>query len=225
MRTPARTRAVRPGRGVTPKAGAQQAPPRRDPRIDAYIARSAPFARPILEHLRAVVHAACPEVSETIKWGMPAFEYKGPLAAMAAFKAHATFGFWKGTLILDDPGRRDGEAMGQFGRIASLADLPSKRALTGYLKKAMALNDAGTKVDRRSATPRRAIPMPKDFAAALARSTRARTAFDGMPPSHRREYLEWIVEAKRDETRRRRIATAVAWLTEGKSLRWRYERT
>ena len=195
---------------------------KKDPRIDAYIAGRAAFARPILRHLRQLVHTACPEVEESIKWGMPAFSYRGPLCGMAAFKAHATFGFWKGKLIVDTKGVDLDTAMGQFGRITSLAELPAKRVILGYVKKAMMFNESGVKVKRvvRKHPPLRLQPA---FAAALARHPRARATFDAFSPSCRREYVEWISEAKRDETRMTRIATSIKWLTEGKKRNWKYE--
>jgi uncharacterized protein YdeI (YjbR/CyaY-like superfamily) len=195
---------------------------RKDPRIDAYIARQAEFARPILRTLRQVVHSACPEVEETLKWGHPSFTYHGILCGMAAFKQHATFGFWKGKLIVDASGRDPDAAMGQFGRLTSLDDLPAKRVLAGYVKKAMVLNEAGVQPKRvvRAHPPLR---VPATFAAALARNPRARATFEGFSPSCRREYVEWIAEAKRDETRARRIATSIEWLAEGKKRNWKYE--
>ena len=200
--------------------------PTLDPRIDAYIDRSADFARPILTHLREVVHGACPEVEETVKWGMPHFQYRGMLCAMASFKAHCTFGFWKGRLIVDRGGESAEQAMGQFGRITSVAELPPKRVLAGYVKKAMRLNEEGVKAPRRapSKTKRAAAPVPADLAAALGRNRRAAAAFDAFSPSQRHEYIQWITEAKREETRERRVATAVEWIAEGKSRNWKYER-
>lgn len=197
----------------------------RDPRIDAYIARAPDFARPVLEHLREIVHEACPDVQETIKWSMPFFDYHGPLANMAAFKAHAAFGFWKAALILDADGRSAEPAMGQFGRITGVADLPSKRVLSGYVKQAAKLNEKGVKSPTRSAPKAKPAPEPSPaFAAALRKHAGARKHFEAMSPSHRREYVEWIAEAKRDETRDTRIATAIEWLAEGKARHWRYER-
>jgi len=197
----------------------------RDPRIDAYIEKSADFARPILAHLREVVHSACPEVEETVKWGMPHFQYQGMLCGMASFKAHCTFGFWKGKLIVDRGGESAEQAMGQFGRITSVAGLPPKRVLAGYVKEAMRLNEEGVKTPRRApAKTKRPAVVPDDLAAALRRNSKATAAFDAFSPSHRREYVEWITEAKREETRARRIATAVEWLAEGKSRNWKYER-
>ncbi len=195
----------------------------RDPRIDAYIARSADFAKPILKHIREVVHAACPEVEETLKWGMPAFMYKGILCGMAAFKQHATFGFWKGSLIVDDRGKSAEAGMGQFGRLTSVSQLPSKKILSGYVTQAMKLNDAGVKSPTRS-KPRvkKALIVPKDLAAAMRKNRKALAAFESLSPSHKREYIEWITEAKRDETRKRRLDTAIAWMSEGKSRNWKY---
>jgi uncharacterized protein YdeI (YjbR/CyaY-like superfamily) len=196
----------------------------RDPRVDAYIAKSADFARPILEHIRAVVHAACPDVEETMKWGFPHFQYKGLLCSMAAFKEHCAFGFWKGSLVL---GKGDGEAdnaMGHFGRITKVSDLPSKRVLTGYIKKAMELNEAGVKSPTRSKpkAPKSAPVAPDDLAAALEKNPAARSTFEGFSPSHKREYIEWITEAKTPATRARRLETAVQWMAEGKPRNWKY---
>lgn len=195
----------------------------RDPRVDAYIGKSAEFARPILTRLRDTVHAACPGVVETMKWSMPHFEYHGMLAGMAAFKEHCSFGFWRAALVLPEGVDRSGEAMGQFGCIRTLSDLPPKRVLTRYVKRAARLNEEGIKAEPKP-RKRREIPVPDDFAAALRRSRRAAKVFDEFPPSHRREYLEWITEAKRAETRERRIAQAVEWIAEGKGRNWKYER-
>lgn len=197
----------------------------RDPRIDAYIAKAEPFARPILEHLRARVHEACPDADETIKWGMPFFVSAGaPLCHMAAFKRHAAFGFWRHVEVMGC--ERPAEGMGSFGKLASLDDLPAKRTLATLLKRAAALNASGTKPVRAAAkkTPASPPELPADFAAALAGAPAARRTWDAFSPSHRREYLEWILEAKRDETRAKRIAQAVEWLAEGKPRNWKYAR-
>jgi uncharacterized protein YdeI (YjbR/CyaY-like superfamily) len=192
---------------------------KKDPRIDAYIAKSADFAKPILKHLRALVHKGCPGVEETIKWSMPHFDYAGgPLGGMAAFKEHCAFGFWKGSLIV--PGSRD--AMGQFGRITSVKDLPSDSVIVGYVKKAAELNESGVKVARPAKHAKKEIPIPKDLAAALKKNAKARATFEGFRPSHQREYLEWITEAKTDETRNKRLATAIEWMAEGKPRMWKY---
>lgn len=198
--------------------------PTKDPRIDAYIEKSADFAKPILKHLRKAVHAGCPGVVETIKWSMPHFDYKGMMCGMAAFKEHCSFGFWKADLILDRDKQGEKSGMGSFGCIKSLKDLPSEKTLIGYVKKAAALNDAGVKAPGRAAPKKRApIPVPDYFADALKKNAKAKKTFDGFSPSHRREYLEWITEAKREETRRQRMATSLQWLAEGKPRNWRYQ--
>jgi hypothetical protein len=193
-----------------------------DPRVDAYIANAADFARPILVEIRARVHAACPRVEETIKWGMPSFVHAGGiLCGMAAFKRHVSFGYWKHALVMGDA-ERDG--MGSYGKLASLRDLPPKARMQADLKKAMKLNEDGVKPERRKPVPRAAIEAPGDFLAALGKHKAAKAAFDGFAPGHRREYIEWIVEAKREETRAKRLAQAVEWMAEGKRRHWKYER-
>jgi uncharacterized protein YdeI (YjbR/CyaY-like superfamily) len=194
----------------------------RDARVDAYIEAQADFARPILTDLREAVHAACPECEEAIKWGMPAFLYRGKqLAGMAAFKAHATFGFWRGSeLVESKPGQAN--AMGQFGRLASVNDLPPPDELDRLIKQAMALAESGTKPVRNK-TVKQQLDPPPDLLEALAADPAASKTFDAFPPSCRREYLEWIIEAKRPETRAKRIAQAVEWMAEGKKRNWKYE--
>jgi uncharacterized protein YdeI (YjbR/CyaY-like superfamily) len=195
-----------------------------DPRIDAYIARSAEFAKPILEHIRTLIHEVCPQVEETIKWGMPVFEHAGGiLCSMAAFKTHASFGFWKHSLVVGDT-QEDREGMGSFGKWTSIDDLPPKRRLLAYLKKAVDLNERGVKpTGLRKAAPKPLPETPDDFVKALRGNADARRTFDAFAPSYRREYLEWILDAKREQTRARRIAQAVEWLAEGKSRNWKYE--
>jgi uncharacterized protein YdeI (YjbR/CyaY-like superfamily) len=193
-----------------------------DPRVDAYIEKSADFARPILKHIRSVVHAACPDVEETMKWSFPHFEYKGILCSMAAFKQHCAFGFWKHSLVVESDEARSREAMGSFGRITSLDDAPSKAVLTRYIKKAMKLNDDGVKAVRAKTVKKKPPRMPAALAAALAKSKTARARFDELSPSQQREYMEWIGEAKGEDTRTRRLATAIEWIQEGKTRYWKY---
>lgn len=197
---------------------------KRDPRIDAYIARSAEFARPILEHLRGTVHEACPQVEETMKWSMPHFMYEGMLCGMASFKAHCTFGFWKGALVLGEDGRAEKDAMGQFGRIERISDLPPKRTLVALIRRAMQLNEEGVKSPARARKPKPPAEVPDDLSAALARNRKARATFEGFSASQRREYVEWIAGAKREETRARRLATTLEWLAEGKPMNWKYQK-
>lgn len=197
----------------------------RDPRIDAYIAKSADFARPILTQIRDLVHSACPTVEETMKWSFPHFMYEGMLCSMAAFKEHCAFGFWKGALVTGDT-TKGTEAMGSFGRITKLSDLPSKAAFARYVKKAMQLNEENVPRPRATAPkpPRQAIPVPHYFASALKKNRKAKATFDAFSPSHRRDYLEWITDAKQEETRQRRVAQAIEWLGDGKSRNWKYEK-
>ncbi len=194
-----------------------------DPRVDAYIARSATFARPILRQLRALVHAACPAAQETIKWGMPAFMHHGILCGMAAFQAHSTFGFWRRgmTDVIGRDGAKAKQAMGSLGRITSLKDLPSDRAMLGYIRQAARLNEAGGPA-RPKRKPKPALPVPADLAAALRKNAKAAKTFADFSPSPRREYIEWITEAKRPETRAKRVATTVQWLATGRKRNWKY---
>lgn len=196
---------------------------RRDARVDAYIAKSAGFARPILEHLREVVHEACPEAEETLKWGMPHFVHEGILCHMASFRAHCAFGFYKSALLFDDTPKQK-EAMGNMGRITSVADLPSRKALVRLVKAARRLNVEGIPAPRARTAPKPPVEPPADLLAALASNAKARATFEGFPPSHRREYVEWIAEAKQEATRQRRLAQAIEWMAEGKSRNWKYER-
>ncbi|MSU58246.1 MAG: hypothetical protein EXS35_08705 [Pedosphaera sp.] len=195
-----------------------------DPRVDAYIAKAADFAKPILKHLRQLVHAGCPGVVETMKWGMPHFDHKGILCGMAAFKAHSSFGFWKGELILGrHQGGADGEGMGHFGKITSLADLPDDKTLLGCIRRAVALNDAGVmKPGRPRSQVKPNLVVPAYFTAALKKNKTALATFAAFSYSHKKEYVEWITEAKRAETRARRIATAMDWLAHGKARNWKY---
>ncbi len=196
--------------------------------VDAYIARSAPFARPILRHLRAVVHRGCPGVEEELKWGHPHFNYKGMFCGIAAFKEHAVFGFWKHALLVKGPHALPKVAekgMGNFGRLTSLADLPSSAQLVALVRRAAALNDLGIRPSRKP-RPRRArrVVAPAYFMAALRRNAKALASYKSFSPSAQREYVEWVTEAKTPETRQRRIETSVAWMAEGKSRNWKYEK-
>lgn len=194
----------------------------RDPRIDAYIARSAAFAQPILEELRERVHAACPNVEESIKWGMPAYLHAGAiLCSMAAFKQHASFGYWKHALVVGEGEPRQG--MGSYGKFSVPADLPAKRVMAAHIRRAMKLNEEGVKSPSRRTPGKPAADVPADLAAALRGNGAARKAFEGFPPSAKRDYIEWITEAKREETRRRRLAQAIEWMAEGKRRNWKYE--
>jgi uncharacterized protein YdeI (YjbR/CyaY-like superfamily) len=208
---------------MSPPINAKDFMAKKDPRIDAYILKAADFAKPILKHLRKVVHAGCPNVEETMKWSMPHFDHKGVMCGMAAFKEHCVFGFWKESLVLDRDKSVEKAAMGSFGCIRSLADLPSEKRLIGYVRKAASLNEAGIKVPGRTKPKKREpIEIPDYFAAALKKNAKARKTFENFPPSKRREYLEWVTEAKRAQTRNERLATSIKWLAEGRARHWKY---
>ena len=201
---------------------------KKDPAVTAYVANAADFAKPILKHVRKVVHDTCPDVSEEIKWSFPNFLYKGMFCSMASFKEHASFGFWKGALIAEkfnDVLETPEVAMGQFGRITKLDDLPSDDVLVACIKEAMRLNDENIK------SPARAkklsdgkVVLPNELESALKTNKIAAKQFENLSPSHRREYAAWIADAKTDATREKRLATAIEWISEGKSQNWRYER-
>ena len=198
--------------------------------IDAYIERAEPFAKPVLKHLRKLVHKANPHVEEKIKWGMPFFDYKGPFCNMASFKNHVVFGFWKSSLI-NDPNKylgerasNGGEAMGNLGRITSIEDLPPDEVIIDFLMQAKQLNDKGIKLPAKERKPNQELEIPDDFLNSLKRNKKAMDIFEGFPPSAKRDYAEWITEAKSDKTREQRMATAIEWISEGKRRNWKYEK-
>jgi uncharacterized protein YdeI (YjbR/CyaY-like superfamily) len=199
---------------------------KQDSRVDAYIANAPDFAKPILNHLRQLVHTACPDVEETMKWSRPSFLHHGILCGVSAFKHHCAFGFWLYELVLDqaDKGAAKWDGMGQFGRITSLADLPSDQQLLAYIRKAVQLNESGAKrpAALRPAAKRELI-VPDYITTALKKNKKALAAFEAFSYSHKKEYVQWITEAKREETRQKRIQTMLAWLTKGKSRNWKYE--
>jgi uncharacterized protein YdeI (YjbR/CyaY-like superfamily) len=198
----------------------------KDARIDTYIANSADFAKPILNHLRELVHKACPETEEKIKWGFPHFDYKGMMCSMAAFKQHCAFSFWKASLMKDKKliaNAKSESAMGHLGRITSLKDLPSDKVLISYITEAKKLNDDGVKLSLQTTkNEKRELAVPDYFLKELKKNKVAFNIFENFRPSHKREYIEWIVEAKTEETRSKRITTAIEWLSAGKSRNWKY---
>lgn len=195
---------------------------KRDPRIDAYIAKQRDFAKPILTYLREVVHEGCPECEETLKWSSPSFMYHGILCGMAGFKEHAIFGFWKHTLLVG-AGNEPLGAAGSFGRLTSLKDLPPRKELVALVRKAKALNADGVSAPKRTPKPKKAIALPTDLKAALAKNRKASVTYEAFSPSNKREYLEWITGAKAEDTRKRRLAQAIEWMAEGKSRNWKYQ--
>lgn len=195
----------------------------RDSRVDAYIAKAQPFARPILDHVRERVHAVLPDVEEAIKWGMPAFMSAGKIVLIAsAFKGHAALNFWRGREIGD--GAPKAGAMGQFGKLMSVADLPPDAELDSLIREGAAVAKTAPAPRKAKQEPKPAPELHPDFAAALAKAPEAKTVLDGFPPSAQRDYFEWIGEAKQDSTRHKRIATAIEWLSEGKRRNWKYEK-
>jgi uncharacterized protein YdeI (YjbR/CyaY-like superfamily) len=231
---PARKRSASTRNGShSPRRGASHLPERGAsylPEVDEYIAATAPFAQPILTHLRQLIHKTLPEVEESIKWSMPFFTYRGlMLGNMAGFKQHCSFGLWgkEAAADLRADGIYDRDAMGVLGKLTSLKDLPSDRELASYLRTAAAAIDSGTRTKNYSrpnpSTPKPPPEVPSSFAAALKKNKAAATHFAAMPPGCQREYCEWIAEAKRDETRNKRLATAIEWIAEGKRRNWKYE--
>lgn len=194
----------------------------RDPRIDAYIAKSQPFAQPILKQVRECVHAALPDAEETIKWSMPAYTVGGKIVLItAAFKAHCALNFWRGQELSSGPASDEG--MGQFGKISSLDELPSNEALMKLVREAAQLARNAPAPRRTKTEPKPAPELHPDFAAALAGAPAAKSMLDSFPPSAQRDYFEWIAEAKQEGTRNKRIATALEWLAEGKRRHWKYQ--
>lgn len=192
-----------------------------DPRVDHYIAKAAPFAQPILLHLRELFHRAGAELDETIKWGMPAFVCKGQqVANIAAFKAHVTCNFWRREIVGEAPAEM--QAMGQFGKVLSLADLPADAEILRMVACTVELIDAGAKTPRRIKHSKPLLEMPTDFALALALAGEAQRHFDGFPPGAQRDYIEWVMGAKRAETRAKRITDGALWIAENKRLNWQY---
>ena len=197
----------------------------KNPAVDAYIAKSAAFARPILTRVRGLMHKACPKIEETIKWGVPHFEHQGVVASMAAFKQHASLGFWKQKLMQDParlfPAAGDSSMGGR--KFRSVEELPSDAVLLRYIRAAVALNEQGIKLPNAGRKKKPPPRLPADLAAALRKNAKARATYDAFPPSHKREYVEWITEAKQEATRLKRLATAIEWMAQGKSRHWKYQ--
>jgi hypothetical protein len=197
--------------------------PAKDPRVDAYIERSADFAQPILKHLRKLIHKASPKVSETVKWSMPAFEYKGLVCGFAAFKQHCTFGFWKQSLMEKDAFPAEKTAMGSFGRITSKKELPPDEVIIKLVRQAVELNEKGIKVAKKPAAAKKELVVPDYLTKALKKNKDAQKTFENFPYSCKKEYVEWLTEAKTEPTREKRLATTIEWLSEGRRRNWKYE--
>ena len=203
-----------------------------DPRIDAYIEKAAPFAQPVLTHLRTLMHQACPRATESVKWGMPFFVQNGViLANMAAFKQHCAFGFWGPEMkrVLARDGLEASDAMGTLGRITGMKDLPPDKSLLSYMRLAAELVESGRRKKSIDRPPKplkkKAVAVPRELRAALSKNKPAAKAFAAFSPSCRHEYSTWIAEAKRDETRKKRVLQAVEWIAKGKSRNWKYQKS
>lgn len=218
---------------MSPESSHASTPPSSyDPRIDLYINNAKPFAQPILHHLRELVHKACPNVAETIKWSRPFFEYKGSiLANISAFNEHCSFGFWGeeiGAVLRQANIIQDG-GMGSLGRVTKLTDLPPNKQMLSLLKQATAFIDQGTYTSPIAArkkvvkAPKKAPAIPTEFTTALKANQAASKTFAAFSPSCQREYTEWIAEAKREETKQKRIQQAIEWIAEGKQRNWKYQ--
>jgi len=198
-----------------------------DERVDAYIAKSSDFAKPILIHIRELVHRAAPELSEIMKWGFPFFDHKGPVCQMAAFKRHCAFGFWREKMLHDPKGylKVDGEesSAGSFGQIISISDLPAEEVLIDFIRQAIAINEKGIRVEKKPTAPKPELAMPADFDKLLRANLAAMDNYEKFSPSKKREYLEWFAEAKSEATREKRIEQALEWIGEGKSRHWKYQ--
>jgi uncharacterized protein YdeI (YjbR/CyaY-like superfamily) len=197
---------------------------KKDPRVDVYINKAREFAKPVLEHIRDVVHETCPDVEEKIKWSFPHFDYKNQMmCSMASFKEHCTFGFWKASLLKDLKGKSGQTAMGQFGRITKVSDLPSKKVLKSLIKDAMKLNDSEIKISAKSkSSKKKELTVPGYFMKAIKKNKKALKTFEDFSYSQKKEYVEWVTEAKTEPTRKKRIATAIEWMSEGKIHNWKY---
>jgi uncharacterized protein YdeI (YjbR/CyaY-like superfamily) len=200
---------------------------KKDKKVDVYIEKAQPFAQPVLKHLRELVHKACPDAEEKIKWSFPHFDYKGEMmCSMASFKQHCAFGFWKAALMKDKrlaETAKNEVAMGHLGKITSLKDLPPDKVLTSYIKEAMKLNDEGVKLPAKTKVPSAPVIVPPELTDALKKNKTAKETFEAFSPSHKREYIHWITEAKTDATRQKRLEQAIEMLKEGKSKNWKYE--
>jgi len=201
---------------------------KKNPEIDTYILKSADFAQPILIRLRELVHKACPEVEESIKWSMPFFDYKGPLCNMASFKQHAVFGFWKAKLMSDptkylqERSIDGGNSMGHFGQLTSVKDLPPDKVILELIKQAKKLNEEGIKVPAKPKTDTKELVVPSYFTNALRKNKKALATFNAFSYSNKKEYVTWIEEAKTETTREKRLETSIEWMADGKIRNWKY---
>lgn len=199
----------------------------KDKKVDDYIAKRPDFAKPILNHLRELFHKAHPAFEEKIKWGVPSFDHKGIVANMAAFKEHCALVFWKASLM-KDPHKifaKEGKSgMGHLGKIKSLKDLPSDKILIQYIKEAVNLNENGIKLPSKKEN-KKDLEIPSYFKSALKSLPDGKKAweiFENFSYSNKKEYIDWLNDAKTESTRKKRLETAVKWISEGKIRNWKY---
>jgi uncharacterized protein YdeI (YjbR/CyaY-like superfamily) len=198
-----------------------------NPQIDDYIAKAQPFAQPILTHIRMLVHKACPQVEEKMKWSFPHFDYKGEMmCSMAAFKQHCAFNLWKAS-IMNDPklieNAKTEQSMGHLGKLCSLKDLPADKQMIAYVKEAMQLNEKGVKIKKDKPAPVAVMQVPDYFAKALAKNKMAKAHFENFTPGAKKEYIVWLTDAKSEDIRNKRMADALEWISQGKKRNWKYE--
>jgi len=201
--------------------------PSSEPEVDAYAEGVEAFAKPILAHLRGLIRATCPEVVETLKWGIPHFDYRGEMMCIfAAYRSHCAFSFWKSALMSDPRLKAsiDLPASKRFmGKLRSLADLPVDAELTAWIREAMLLNEQGAKVaPRKTSAAPKIVVAPPAFVERLAASPSVKAMFESKSASFQKEYNVWIAEAKTEATRDKRINEALAWIAEGKGRFWKY---
>lgn len=199
---------------------------KKNPQVDAYIKNAAPFSQPIMKHLRELVHKVCPDVEENIKWGVPSFEYKGLWCGFASFKEHCTFGFWKAGIMKNAKDFQSEEkrgSMGNLGRLTNIKDLPSDKLIISWLKESMLLNEKGIKVPKDvTKHPKKVITTPDWFIEAVKKNKKAWATFDNASASFKKEYVEWVTDAKTEETRNKRLQQSIEWMAEGKHRNWKY---
>jgi len=201
---------------------------KKNPKVDAYILNTAPFAQPILNELRATLETAEPELEETIKWGFPCFTFQSKLiCSFSAYKNHCVFRFWQGSNLKDSAGilTKVGETeMGELSKIKNLEDLPNSEILINYIREAIELSkkkSTKTIVSEKKIT----IDLKSyDLQEIFSSFPKQAEKFDTFSPSHRKEYISWINEAKTEDTKLKRIKTMMEWLLEGKSRNWKYEK-
>ena len=186
----------------------------RNPKVDAYIDKQQDFAKPILKHVRKLAHEALPRAEEALKWGVPYFTVNGKNAVgMAAFKKHAS--------VMVCSTETAGGGMGNFGKLTDVSQLPGDEELIRQFRESA---EAVQSPETSQPKTKPVLAMPDDLASAIADTPSAQEVFDGFTDAQRRDYIEWVMSAKRQPTREKRVATAAEWIGEGKKRNWKYEK-